>query len=699
MTDVGRTSERPTKDVVGGSAASVRREGALLRFEKAIAGLSGPLRHGLRMWASAMLALYVAFELQLGAPYWAATTAIIVCQPQVGASLRKSQFRLIGTLTGATVAVVLTALFPQDRILFFGALALWIAICAFATTILRNFMSYGAALSGYTSAIVLSGVFDASGGLQSDGLFMHALMRATEISLGIASAGLVLALMDSGGAPKVLAATIRDVASGIMRGFMATLAESGAGGTNAQTLRRALSRQVVALDPLIDQTIGESSEIRVHSPALMLMEDGLISALIGWRTVDIHLHRSRQETETANTRKVLDCIAPELLSLGQSGRALFLNSQRLERLCEQSILRLKALDMDTPSGRLLADSTIEVFTGFMRAVEALVLLDHGRPPKTELGPRRFHVPDPLSALLNAGRAFILVTAVCVFWMSSGWPGGAGALTFSIVFVSLLGPLGDAAYLGSLALALGNLLAILVAAILTFAVLPAIPQNFVSLALALGVLLVPLGAKLRVVANPLQLGIYNSITIMSLIQINLSNPQVFSAVSFFNSAATLVAGCVAAAISFRLIPPFSPVFRARYLVAASRRDLSALAAGRFVRDWTGRMQSRILAVSASGGDAELALLLAILAAGDEIVRLRAAAGVLGESARLSAVLNAFVLRDAVQARAALTRLNAHLAADKTDAGRQDVIMRARASTMALIDAIDRQDGLLSRGAAR
>ncbi|MGH6795277.1 MAG: FUSC family protein, partial [Methylocella sp.] len=48
-----------------------------------------PLLFGLRLWASVCLALYVAFWLELDNAYWAGLTAAIVCQPQLGASLRK----------------------------------------------------------------------------------------------------------------------------------------------------------------------------------------------------------------------------------------------------------------------------------------------------------------------------------------------------------------------------------------------------------------------------------------------------------------------------------------------------------------------------------------------------------------------------------------------------------------------------------
>src|ERR1700761_5907542 len=130
----------------------------------ALADARAPLLFGLRLWASVCLALFVAFWLQLDEPFWAATSAAVVCQPQLGASLRKGWFRMIGTIVGAVMIVVFTACFPQDRIGFFTVLALWAGICAFAATVLRNFASYAAALAGYTAAIVGADTLGATGG-------------------------------------------------------------------------------------------------------------------------------------------------------------------------------------------------------------------------------------------------------------------------------------------------------------------------------------------------------------------------------------------------------------------------------------------------------------------------------------------------------------------------------------------------------
>ena len=73
------------------------------------------LAFGLRLWAAVCLALFVAFWLELDIAAWAGTSAAIVCQPVLGASLRKGWFRMVGTVIGAVAAVVLTACFPQSR--------------------------------------------------------------------------------------------------------------------------------------------------------------------------------------------------------------------------------------------------------------------------------------------------------------------------------------------------------------------------------------------------------------------------------------------------------------------------------------------------------------------------------------------------------------------------------------------------------
>jgi uncharacterized membrane protein YccC len=68
---------------------------------------SPALLFGLRLWIAVCLALYVAFWLQLDNACWAGTSAAIVCQPSLGASLRKASFGVVQTWVTRKGALVL----------------------------------------------------------------------------------------------------------------------------------------------------------------------------------------------------------------------------------------------------------------------------------------------------------------------------------------------------------------------------------------------------------------------------------------------------------------------------------------------------------------------------------------------------------------------------------------------------------------
>src|SRR6201999_887021 len=97
---------------------------------------------------------------------------------------------------------------------------------------------------------------------------------------------------------------------------------------------------------------------------------------------------------------------------------------------------------------------------------------------------RLTEPDWLPALLNAGRAFLAVGAVELFWVATAWPNGVSAIVFVAVLVLLLSPKGDLAYGGALAFALGTAGAVVCAAVIKFAMLSAF-QTFPAFCATLG----------------------------------------------------------------------------------------------------------------------------------------------------------------------------------------------------------------------
>src|SRR3982074_1458984 len=114
----------------GRSSSSAARSGIDVQRLPAAASAAMPhILFGLRLWASVSLALLVAYWLQLDDAYWAGTSASVVAQPGLGTSLRKGRYRAIGTIIGALVIVLLTAVFPRRHPPLACRHTLWAAIC------------------------------------------------------------------------------------------------------------------------------------------------------------------------------------------------------------------------------------------------------------------------------------------------------------------------------------------------------------------------------------------------------------------------------------------------------------------------------------------------------------------------------------------------------------------------------------------
>jgi uncharacterized membrane protein YccC len=655
------------------------------RLQNVIRAAAPPLMFGLRLWASVSVALYAAFWLQLDAPYWAGASAAIVCQPQLGASLRKGWFRMIGTLIGAVMSVVLIACFPQDRVLFLGSLALWGAICAATATLLRNFASYAAALAGYTTAIIAAGVLGLTGGVDADAGFLLAVARASEICLGIACAGVVLALTDFGGARRRLAALIGAVSSEIADSFVATLRSAGARFDDTQEHRRELVRRVIALTPVVDQAFGESSELRYYSPALQRAIDGLYVALAAWRTLSVLLSQLRPE----QAREAVDRVLPQVpAALSDVGDADWLARPiALRRSVDGAARRLMAMPADTPPLRLLADKSAAAFGGLSRALDGLALLtvDPTRATPRRRGVRRLDTPDWLPAVIGGARAFVTIAAMALFWVVTAWPGGSQAVVFATIVSALMAPRAEQAYAAAFLAVIGVVLNVVFAAIVDFAVLPwSGVETFAGLSLVLGGCLVPLGVLLAVARRPWQIGLFGVMTMTFVVLLAPTNQENYDVANFYNTSLGILVGSGAATLSFRLIPPLSPAYRTRRLLRLALGDLRHLVRRRVaptVDAWDGRGINRLAGLPDSAAPLDRARLLALILVGAEIIRLRRGARRFPIHAQLDAMQARLASGDIAGATDTLAELDRQLAARQTQPA-----IRARARVLTISAAL-------------
>jgi uncharacterized membrane protein YccC len=234
---------------------------------------------------------------------------------------------------------------------------------------------------------------------------------------------------------------------------------------------------------------------------------------------------------------------------------------------------------------------------------------------------RLHVPDWLPPTISALRVLLAVGAMSLFWIASAWPNGALAITFCAIIVVLLPLQGDLAYSQSMAFLKGCVVGSGIAAALVFAILPR-ATTFPTLCLALGLPLVPLGFMLARAKNPLFF-FASSVNFLPMLSIN--NTIGFDASQFWNTASAIVIGIAVGAVAMLIVPPLSPAIRTQRLLALTLADLRRLArrapSRRREDDWESRIVARFLAMPEQAEPVERAMLVAAMAVGNHIVRIR------------------------------------------------------------------------------
>jgi uncharacterized membrane protein YccC len=604
---------------------------------------------------------------------------------------------MIGTVLGAVAIVVLTACFPQSRIGFLVGLAVWAALCGFIATLLRNFASYAAALAGYTAVIIASDLLGATGGTQGE-VFTLALTRVSEICIGIVCAGIVLAGTDLGRARHRLASQFAAISTEITGGLTDTL--TGPVGQETRSIRRDLIRRVIALDPVIDEAIGETSDLRHRLGGLHAAMEGLFAALSGWRMVANHLellpsYQQRQEADA-----ILRSLPWELQSAPMEGGAprWTADPRRLRRACATAVRALVALPAGTPSLRLLADGTAEALSGISRALNGLVLLTNSDQRASQDRVARLRVPDLLPAFVNATRVFIVMSVVDLLWIATAWPNGTSAITWSAIFVILYSPTADQAYTNARSHFLGISLAAALAAIFKFAVLPG-SETFVGLAIAIGLVLIPAGA---LSALSWQAAIFGSVASWFVPIMAPENPITYDTLQFYNSALAIVAGAGAATLAFRLLPPLSPALRTRRLLALTLRDLRRLPTAPILPTrgrWESKVYGRLSVLPEQAEPLQRAQLLAALSVGTEIIRLRRIARRIHLGVDIDAALEGVARRQSALATERLTQIYNALDALPGVGSRARMTLRARGSIRAISEALGRHAPYFDSGGAR
>jgi uncharacterized membrane protein YccC len=137
-----------------------------------------------------MLALSIAFWLDMPRPYWAMTSVYITSNPLTGATGSKAVYRMLGTLIGAAGTIALVPNLVNAPELLSLAIALWVGVFLYFSLIDGTPRAYVFMLSGYTVALLGFPIISAP-----ELTFDIVSSRVQEIMLGIVCASVVSMLV------------------------------------------------------------------------------------------------------------------------------------------------------------------------------------------------------------------------------------------------------------------------------------------------------------------------------------------------------------------------------------------------------------------------------------------------------------------------------------------------------------------------
>ncbi|MEH8994050.1 FUSC family protein [Klebsiella quasipneumoniae subsp. quasipneumoniae] len=534
-----------------------------------------------KSFAAAMLAYYLALSIGLQRPSWAIITVYIVSQTSAGASLSRSVYRLVGTVVGAAVTVVIVPTFVNQPILCSVMLALWIAGSLCLSLLERTPRGYAFLLAGYTASLIGFPAVSAPGTI-----FDLAVTRVEEIAIGILCAGLIHRFV----LPVRIAGRFNSTLAQTLATARQRIADTLAGKpVAAETLRLALSLQFLQG---INHHLPWDDGLSVpHRQARKAIHDRLARLLIVNGELYDRLQRSGPPPDDL---QALLAEAEAWLTGPQAARSAPSADGLLSR-CERLIVRYAtdAQTMDEALRLSLARHLAEAIRLLQESERLAKAVYRRRSPALppDAGAAKGYVfhRDPLSALRTSFGAFVIILSGCLIWIGSAWPDGGTAVSILGVCCSLFASF-DAPAAHLVKYLIGCVWGVLFSLLYSFVLLPQVNEFALLAAVLAPVYLLAGSLQARPATTFMAMGI--TLTLPILCELGASYRGDFA--TAINTALALFIAVGYAAFGMRLLQTVQAETAIRRLLTLCQRDIRRAARGRLAHNahrWTNLMIDR------------------------------------------------------------------------------------------------------------
>jgi uncharacterized membrane protein YccC len=617
-----------------------------------------------------MLAFWIACALDLSRPTWAIFTVYVLMQPISGAVRSKATYRMIGTLGGAALALLLASCLADHPLALFLALG-FVAIAGYFIALMdRMPRSYIFLMAGITAAVIgMPNTFDPLT------IFDTAMTRTEEVLLGIICAVAVDSAISPHPAGEALNAR---VAAWLADARTYLLDALQAGSPNHETAHSALLAKLAAdasqLDALASHVGYDSVPVRPNKRVVrllhtrMLLMIRLMFAARDWATA-VRADLPETESVADATAAVRDWFAAAPAATPAQEAAVAAAIARLQ--AEPNTAANPSATLRGALGEVLRN--LMSGSGDCLALQRAVAQGTPLPDSLRRAARQetLSIPyrDPLRTLLVLLPTTVGFLLVVSYWSATAWDQGPTAALMALVAGAFAGSAEQPAA-RTLLVAVVVAVAFAVAIVLLFAVLPA-AQDFPVVAAALGLFFLPVGAFIPITQVTGQL-----LAAMTAMALSLQPEYDAQFGTVLDGALGTLAGLAATALLAQIIETPGIAWTTRRLLRVGWADLAALADGRwrptqagYTMRALGRYTELAPRLDLPGGDPDLttAAQMGELRIGVNILLLRGVMPALPADAR-----------DAAEAM--LQTITRHFAARRRDAPPMPVsVLRERGTT--------------------